>query len=388
MERNDINLTGSQNIMFLAGVHYTYHPYLREKRETLYFETDNININTKYSYNDRYRLLKTTEVTDSRGDLLKNETFYPFEQNDDVYKTMTDNYMVAYPTGAISKRNNQTIAQSKTEYAEGLAINNANIILPYKEFFGTGNNEPEIISIYNEYDKIGNPLSITDYKSDDKICYLWSYAGSYPVAKIVGLNYAEVGQYGINIEQLWENQNPEQEDVEDIRNKLENTGALVTTYTYFPSIGMKTETDFRGITTYYKYDGLGRLKEIKAGKKDEPDSDENLLNIESYKYNYSTALLKIFSYSIEGTTITINYSGCSENVSSAELCYIFLPLEYNSEIIQPIPCSGTASITLPGVYLDYFDVKITIKITVKIDNNKEEVHEDSIYLYFDKFIND
>ena len=286
---NDITFTGTRNMMIVSGVHYTYHPWLKQKREVLYLGSDSLVTRVTNTYNDKYRLLKTTEITDSRGDVLINENFYPFDKlSENIYQTMTDKYMVAYPTGAISIKNDEKIAESKTEYNTGLGIENSSLILPHKEYFGIGGATPELISIVNEYDKIGNPLSITDDKSGDKVCYLWSYEGSYPVAKIVGLNYNEVE--GVLTEQtikdLWDSTNPDSQ-IKTIRTSLESTGAMVTTYTYLPLVGMVTETDFRGVTTYYEYDDMGRLIEIRAGKKDSPTGDETQQKIEQYEYHYN-----------------------------------------------------------------------------------------------------
>jgi YD repeat-containing protein len=39
--------------------------------------------------------------------------------------------------------------------------------------------------------------------------------------------------------------------------------AQVTTYTYQPLVGMTSQTDVVGVTTYYKYDELQRLKRVR-----------------------------------------------------------------------------------------------------------------------------
>ncbi|MNL85260.1 hypothetical protein D3C87_2135140 [compost metagenome] len=60
-----------------------------------------------------------------------------------------------------------------------------------------------------------------------------------------------------------------------IRSSL--TGARVWTYTYSPLVGMNSETDVKGMTTYYEYDAFQRLKCIK-------DQAGNI--IKSFDYHY------------------------------------------------------------------------------------------------------
>jgi YD repeat-containing protein len=59
--------------------------------------------------------------------------------------------------------------------------------------------------------------------------------------------------------------------------KLFPKGALMTTYTYAPLIGMKSQCDPSGKIIYYTYDGLGRLKLIK-------DQYGNILKRYDYQY--------------------------------------------------------------------------------------------------------
>jgi YD repeat-containing protein len=54
-------------------------------------------------------------------------------------------------------------------------------------------------------------------------------------------------------------------------------GALMTTYTYKPGIGMTSSTDPNNVTTYYEYDALGRLQTVR-------DFQSNILR--SHQYNY------------------------------------------------------------------------------------------------------
>lgn len=53
--------------------------------------------------------------------------------------------------------------------------------------------------------------------------------------------------------------------------------AQVKTFTYDPIVGIKTETDANGITTFYDYDSLSRLKLIR-------DNNDHILK--TYEYHY------------------------------------------------------------------------------------------------------
>jgi len=56
-------------------------------------------------------------------------------------------------------------------------------------------------------------------------------------------------------------------------------GAMMTTYTYDPLVGMRSATDANGNTTYYEYDGFGRLQAVR-------DHEGNILK--TYQYHYQT----------------------------------------------------------------------------------------------------
>jgi YD repeat-containing protein len=53
--------------------------------------------------------------------------------------------------------------------------------------------------------------------------------------------------------------------------------AFITSYTYKPLVGMTSQTDAKGMTTYYEYDAFQRLKAVK-------DQNGNILKQTDYHY--------------------------------------------------------------------------------------------------------
>jgi YD repeat-containing protein len=62
-----------------------------------------------------------------------------------------------------------------------------------------------------------------------------------------------------------------------LRSQSSLAGAQITTYTYDPLVGMKSQTDANNFTSYFFYDKLGRLDYI-------TDKDANILQTYQYKY--------------------------------------------------------------------------------------------------------
>ncbi len=145
---------------------------------------------------------------------------------------------------------------------------------------------------FKEYDENGNILEIEDKTTGLTTSYIWGYNNQYPVVKAVSTSYSELQTIlGATLTYInrgyipWDVHESEEDYAltdSDIRNELgilrtSLPDAWVTIYTYKPLVGITSETDINGRTTYYEYDNFNRLKLIK-------DHDGNILK--QYEYHY------------------------------------------------------------------------------------------------------
>ncbi len=128
------------------------------------------------------------------------------------------------------------------------------------------------------YDAEGRILNI-EYRFVPVASFLWGYGGSHPVAEFRGMRCADVDNIlrnaGLTRRDFLDNPSRTEEYLGRLRAVLP-AGSDVTTLTYRWLVGVVSETDGRGVTTYYNYDDYGRLKEIR---------DYNRHLIRKYTYN-------------------------------------------------------------------------------------------------------
>jgi YD repeat-containing protein len=110
--------------------------------------------------------------------------------------------------------------------------------------------------------------------------YFWGFDDRYIVAEVEGMDHTTVISYYAPNQSLLDNAPNESQlllELGNLRNALSNTMALVTTYTFFPLIGMTSQTDTNSQTTWFYYDSNGRLSLVK---------DQNGDIVKKYEYNY------------------------------------------------------------------------------------------------------
>jgi YD repeat-containing protein len=136
------------------------------------------------------------------------------------------------------------------------------------------------------YDLNANLLEMNK-KGDISVSYYWGYNNIYPVVKACNVSNGDLyTKVNLAMQNVSMNSNtwildPVSEKSKwalfntKLRQELPST--MITTYTYKPLVGITSETDENGKTTYYIYDEFGRLQYIK---------DQDLITIQEFKYHY------------------------------------------------------------------------------------------------------
>lgn len=265
-------------------------------------------IQTNYSYEYSNLLLSKETFKNSKGEKYIYYSSYPLDYADGV--SFIDNLktqgLIGYPIEKVSfldkgSEKRKIISGSIIRYKSGgkglidsqwnlestspLDLNSFKFsnrnpgIIPNSgnatTFFPDANYSKKIT--FDKYDFKGNPTQVHK-EHDFNVSYLWGYNHTYPVAKVEGASYDEI----INLVDTAKLNNPANDEI--LRNELNKLrtsdkmkGTIISTYTYKPLIGMTSQTDSNGVTTYYEYDGFGRLTFIR-------DHDGNILK--TYDYHY------------------------------------------------------------------------------------------------------
>jgi len=253
---------------------YTFYPYLLSETLTEYQNGAATRITTtNYEHNANYRLLTKKTTTNSKQQSFYTTYSYPVDSlSKTIYTNMKNKNIVNKILKETTVDNGQSVSNitSYTTLFNGLYT--PSIIQTKK-----GNLPVETTMNIKSVDAYNNPLEIQRPGGPTEVL-LWGYNGQYPVAKISNSTYIAASNL-VNLTMLKEAYDYYEGDIRAELNKL-RTGlpnALVTTYTYLPNLGLASETDASGKTTYYKYDSLGRLWYIK-------DHDGKI--IQSYQYKY------------------------------------------------------------------------------------------------------
>ena len=279
---------------------------LKSTEEKNYLEGKELKTKTEYYYNyDTHYQVKRTEVTNSKGEVLKTINYYPGEvvstsslghdnlttvEFNDIKKlqkkTATNTSgqnRVATPVQVESYKNDNLLTTQRTNFLS----QGTNLVLPKNVQTSIENGSLEDRVVYHSYDAKGNPTEVSK-KDGTHIVYIWGYHQTQPVAKIENATLSQVSSYIGNIQTLSNADNDRTMGIagnegalRTALNALRGVSVLsksqITTFTYDLLIGATSITDPRGQTVYYEYDDFNRLQFVK-------DKDGNILK--ETKYNY------------------------------------------------------------------------------------------------------
>lgn len=238
----------------------------------------------RYDYGRHY-LPAGSETTDSRGRRVTTTVTYPTSLDGSARthaeQQLVDQNRVATPLREeTAVREGETIVAStarRTTYADGWG---SGIVLDslVEHSVNAGPWQEQVR--YGAYDGGGNPLAVT-VKEGVQTCYLWGYGSTLPLAQVLNAPYAEVEAAlggAAAVQALSDSPVPTQAQLDQLNGlRAQLPGALVTTYTYEPLVGMRSATDANGRTTHYRYDGMGRLEAV---------LDEAGNVVKTYQYHY------------------------------------------------------------------------------------------------------
>jgi len=236
---------------------------------TQYFnaEVNKIEQVTNYEYYDESGvgdpvnyLLKEQSTSNSLGETVKQEIFYPENLN---YTSLVNKNMVNIPVQTRVFKGGVETSNKRTFYSG---------ILPDKISVAKGGRNLEDRLLFERYEN--NNLVQAKQVNGTNTSYIWGYEGRYIIAKIENATYSQIEAlssfgYGFTIA---DGLTSTQED--QLRGL---SGVMVTTYTYEPLVGVKSITDPRGNTITYEYDAMNRLILIK-------DQDGNIVSENGYNY--------------------------------------------------------------------------------------------------------
>lgn len=322
---------GSFNPFLLGYNFYTETSewwYMKESitDETLDGSVFSTRIGYKYD-NPEHRLLTRSIQENSKREIISTYNLYPqdFADNSGFIGALKSNNILNKPIESVSTittgGNTNVLSSKRSTYVgSGNGLIDKIYVLNAKKPVSLSNfkfsNQAEVGTVPFENPSSTFDSDVTDYilridqNYDDhnnlvevikqlynESTYVWGYNNLLPFIKAqdVDFNTLELGvknaiyevtgshqDINLFLEQVGDLSTPDQKNDWNsfninLRNNPSLSSSFIVSYTYSPLKGITSETDPNGKTSYFGYDGLGRLKEV-------IDFDENLIKAIDYQY--------------------------------------------------------------------------------------------------------
>ncbi len=261
------------------------------KTSTQFFKGNSITSTNFYEYDPSANfLLRSTKTINSNAEEVRTELSYPQDFDNPVYQQMKNDNHLNTIVSSKNFRNNKLISSRKTNYN--------------KQDFGYF---PSTLELAKGGNPIEERIKYNQYKNDNLVevirvdgtpeSFIWGYNNTLPIANLRNVFYDNIPTKIIDDLKDLSNKDIDKITEVSLINKLNELrelfpNALLTTYTYDPSIGVTSITDANNIVTYYEYDDRQRLTIAR---------DLNNHIIERFQYNYepTAEVLNTFTLDLE-----------------------------------------------------------------------------------------
>ena len=266
---------------------YRYDQFYKKLNSSItrtYYGNDVLENLVTYEYDPQltdvpaHYLPTASETTDSKGVTLRNEITYSANHAGiPVMDVMINRNQITRPVSVKTFRNGAVMSTQEVAFVIAGTANARDIIKAkeVKAAKGTGTLETKLF--FHTYDTFGNPIGVSE--NGGPVAYtIWGYDGRYIIAQIANSvgplpqTLIDAAITASNNDTSAANEAILRSRLQDIRNN--NTSVHVTSYTYDPGIGLTSSTDAKGYTTYFTYDHLHRLHEVKDANSDRISKNE------------------------------------------------------------------------------------------------------------------
>lgn len=128
-------------------------------------------------------------------------------------------------------------------------------------------NSLRVVEQYSQYLRCGKPSQVTR-QDGTTVGVVWGYGGLHPIAFVEGMTANAIASAGISLEEVACSHTIDEGVYKCLNNlRHSNLEARVTTFRYFPMIGMAQRTEPDGRSETYSYDAGARLSKIENNQR-------------------------------------------------------------------------------------------------------------------------